>query len=142
MKKILIVGQGPSRNHKRGNAALDGNGSGDRLAKLAGMTRRELMERADTVNVLSRYYGSNGKGDSFPLSLAKKRAARLVSRLDSYDRVIFLGSNVGKAFGFSTIPSVQGRFYLVPHPSGINRWYNKLENRKLASKLLREALGV
>jgi uracil-DNA glycosylase len=146
-KRLLIVGQGPSRSHKSGIQALDGKGSGDRLAKLAGISRGELMARAETVNVLEHYCGSNGKGDSFSISVAKERAFEIQKSLWEYDRAVLLGQNVAKAFGLDfKVGQLSWKMNgcevsMIPHPSGVNRWYNKIENRELAGEVLREALG-
>jgi hypothetical protein len=103
------------------------------------------MARADTVNVLTRYYGKNGKGDSFPISLARKRADKIQKLFERYDRVVLLGENVARAFrvkGTIGVLDARNKFCLIPHPSGVNRWYNNKENKELASRTLREALGV
>jgi uracil-DNA glycosylase len=143
--KVLIVGQGPGKNHN-GDKALAGSnrGSGVNLAKLCGISHEELLQRCTTVNLLSRWYGSNGKGDQFPLKLAKRKAVKMWIEFFEHDNILLLGNNVAKAFETKAsilewIPLHGGmRFAIIPHPSGINRWYNSANNRKRAKIFLRE----
>ena len=86
-----------------------------------------------------------------PAAEARERAAALVPRL-SGRRVLLLGSNVAGAFGFFDRPALRWQtFYhfdgethrrvgptaLLPHPSGVNLWWNDPENRGRAARFMR-----
>ncbi len=141
-KSILIVGQGPSKSGV-GKPPLDGNGSGDRLAKLCGVTKEKMFEMVDAVNLLDEWYGKNGKGDKFPIEIAREKAKVLAaSDWKKYKRIVFLGQNVADAFGFCGEPLIRLAFEghedvsMLPHPSGVNRFYNDLNNKKAANTFL------
>lgn len=153
MRKILIIGQAPSRSHAKGRRALDGPRSGDRLAQLAGLSRDELFARADAVNLLHRWYGKAGKGDAFPLEPARAQARAMLETFSrkSYAGVIFLGQNVAHAFGLRKAPLCEWihcpytrglKVAVLPHPSGINLWYNSARNVAIAKSFMRRTLGV
>lgn len=140
---VLLVGQGPGRSAKPGARAFDGPGlSGERFPKLLGVTRVEFLNRVETVNLLERFSGKCGKGDAFDLGWANLRACQLMNRR----RTIFLlaGYNVARAFGIRTRYFERVDFcnhttmYVVPHPSGINRWWNDFNNVETARKFLSE----
>lgn len=141
MVRILVVGQGPSKDGV-GKKPLDGDGSGERLAELCGLSREEMLANCTAVNLLNKFYGKNGKGDKFPMDDAKKSAEALRVAWDNYDRVVLLGQNVAKAFGVGekllSWESDRGGSVVavVPHPSPINLWYNDEKNYSEASKFL------
>lgn len=145
MKNVLVIAQGPSKRHRLGQAPLDGPGSGSRLAEFAGLSLAELFAKADVVNLLSRFCGKNGKGDAFPLEIAREEAAALFPSLVRYRLVILLGANVARAFFADPLPILEtrrwglgrGEFAVVPHPSGVNRWYNSPANVRRAENFLR-----
>jgi uracil-DNA glycosylase len=144
---ILIVGQGPSGNHPRGARALEGKrGSGVKLAKLCGMSNQELLTRCRTANLLSDWHGKNGKGDKFPFEPAMKAAEAILNDWQAFDKLLLLGANVAAAFGLKKLElfkwhTVRGKLLaVIPHPSGINRWYNSEANRKKAQEFLRQTL--
>jgi hypothetical protein len=142
MKQLLIVGQGPSSRHQS-EKALDGFGTGDKLAALFGMERDELLKRCDSVNLLDKYYGKNGRGDIFPLDIARESAKKIVDKRDEYQSVILLGQNVAGAFEMKGYAPFQWytvgktRIAIIPHMAGANRWYAKEQNIKVASEFLR-----
>jgi len=146
MAKILIVGQGPSKSGL-GQEALTGlKKSGGALAKLFGLAPEQLHARADCINLLSQWHGKSSKGDKFPLKMAQKTAQAILNSWKNYDHIILLGSNVAKAFGFHQLPLLTWteiepcgcKLAIVPHPSGINRWYNDAANKRAATSFLRE----
>jgi len=154
--KILVVGQAPSRRAGR-RRVLDGR-SGRRLEQIAGVG--DLRGSARCVNLLGRYHGKNGKGDCFPRGDAS-RAARLM-RFGKARVVVLLGKNVyrafmdGATFSVGACPPRRAEYFrwfviwkggrwvdavVVPHPSGVNRWWNDVGNRARAEKFLREVFA-
>jgi len=144
---IVLVGQAPGRSS--GERAFDGR-SGDRLAAYLGLGDREaLLETVECLNLLRRYPGSAGpKGDAWPRHAGRRAARRLLGRLRGH-RVLLAGKNVARAFGVSADYLVwtshpEGfRCAVIPHPSGINHWWNTEENRRRfrrwGRRVLREA---
>ena len=60
-------------------------------------------------------------------------------------RVVLLGSGVARAFGLRCAPLVwcvlgPAEFAVLPHPSGVNLWWNKEENRRSARAFFSDLL--
>jgi uracil-DNA glycosylase len=146
-KKIAIVGQAPGPNNGR-RRAFEGPCE-RRLAALLGVDVRDLRERVRMVNLLDEFPGDagrhRGKGDAFPLDRAREAARRkpLVGM------TILAGRNVATAYGIrnalyfrwitvgwskDTAPVL---VVVIPHPSGVNRWWNRRKNRLQARSFLR-----
>lgn len=112
------------------------------------MTWEQYLDRTERMNLVEVPVGKNGKGDAFPMAKAAKLAKKLIdSRRLNHRFVILLGHNVAKAIlgtRFQVllwIPVVAGfncvfMAAVVPHPSGINRWWNDRKNRRKAEKFL------
>jgi uracil-DNA glycosylase len=144
--RVLLIGQGPSRRRPRGARAFDGPGAGAHLAKLAGVPQAELLRRVRAVNLLKTWRGKAGKGDRFPMAAARRAAAKLYSSklYHEADVVVFVGDAVARAFGVGRLKPCGiywGWAAKLPHPSGVNRWYNEQANRDLASRFLRDLIG-
>lgn len=153
---ILFVGQAPGRRALKKGRAFDGPGAGSRLAAMSGLARGEFLSRFKTTNVFRRWPGKKGKGDAFPLARAHRGAQRIMSS-DAWreaEKVVFVGQGVVRAFLFHApdlalrlidrpctmqtwAHGAKPRAYL-PHPSGVNRWYNDPNNRFLAESFLRK----
>lgn len=134
-RKTIIVGQAPSRT-SAGNPAFSGK-SGPRLAEMLGVEHRDLWKLFEVVNVLDFYPGPDAwGGDVFPLEAAKTRAAAMKSSFRGR-RVVYVGKNVARAFGASVgyfewgeemLDQDSFRFCVIPHPSGVSRFWNAEEN--------------
>lgn len=131
----LLIGQAPGRRTDP-EEPLSGR-CGARLADLCGVELPEFMERFERVNLLDRFPGKAGKGDKFPIDKARKAAIDVLLFNPVRDRrVVMLGGNVAKAFGFPASEPmfwsrVDGAAFWVaffPHPSGVNRWFNEPSN--------------
>ena len=135
--RILVVGEAPGA---RGNVvafATGGRGSGDRLRAHAGWSDEFWSTCVDAVNLLTIYPGRDGNGARFDLAAAW-RAARRVS-VERYPVVLLCGRRVGAAFGVqggayfdAHVLATGGLAWLVPHPSGVNRWWNDERHRAIA----------
>jgi hypothetical protein len=132
--KAIIIGVAPGKNGDPRKPLL-GPGSGDRLARLSGLTREEYAAAFDRVNL---YFI---RPESFRPDEAVFRTAHLIPRLRGR-RVIMLGGVVAAAFGLSDMLPFRwiqlGDFLAawMPHPSGLNRWWNRTANRRRASRFL------
>ena len=140
--EVLLVGQAPSKLTE-GLGAFRGR-SGRFLAGMLGTTLEGFLASVEAVNLLDRWPGKAGKGDRFPAKLAGKKARLLpvVGRT-----VVLAGLNVAKAFGhvgrrfLEVWRSGGATFALVPHPSGVNRWWNDPANKEAAAELLGRLVG-
>ena len=139
--KILLIGQAPSRTGDP-NTPLLGR-LGNKITSICGLTESEYRRQFDRRNVLPKWPGRNGKGDAFPLNEARKRARRMLPDITSR-RVIFIGKNSARAFGFKANfltwqTFANNRAAILPHPSGINRWWNDPKNRRRAGRFMKSA---
>jgi uracil-DNA glycosylase len=142
--RVVFVGQAPSQNTD-GLAPFSGR-SGQRLAALSKIPHNDLGNVFELRNLFDRWPGKmTGKGDRFPATEARKRAMKLSTKLRG-QRVVFVGHNVSKAFGVKvgqgalmtwlTVGHIPFRFAVIPHPSGVNRWWNNTANERAASDFL------
>ncbi len=142
--KPLLVGQAPSRTSDP--ARPWSGGAGKSLADLAGMAHAEFLRLVEPVNLLRRWPGTAGKGDRFPMRSARARAKGIELR----GRVALLaGRKVAAAFGLPRADRAEGMGWyplrggfvtVIPHPSGVNLWYNDADNRACLGVFLRAAL--
>ena len=104
------------------------------------------MDAFDLVNLLDRWPGKKGKGDAFPLDEARASARRL--NLWGKPLVILVGRNVARAFGANSVAYLEGfllgyvNAVVIPHPSGLNRWWNDPANTERARRFMRSLLEV
>jgi uracil-DNA glycosylase len=143
---FVIVGQAPG---KKKGPVLEGR-VGNRLARMMGITPIEYKSIFTLVNVFEKYPGRSGEdgGDKFPAAKARLRANALVKKMirgGGHHKFILLGRGVAEAFGLENLPPCSWihtygftSYAMVPHPSGLNRWYNSKENSRLVSKFLGE----
>lgn len=145
--KPLLIGQAPGPATDPG-LPLSGR-CGARLAELCGLELESFLRTFDRVNLVRTFPGKAGKGDAFPIDLARKGAVDLLifGRLNQRPTVL-LGQNVARAFGFPASgveffrwnyldgnPSM--RLAFAPHPSGVSRWWNDPANEAAARRFFR-----
>ena len=125
------------------------------MAKLLGTTQDRMLAGHDFANVLGRWPGRGIGGDKFPMLEATVRAKAMWPLLEGRV-VVLLGHNVARAFGQRKFAYFENYVVMrpenpssvlvplmavVPHPSGINRYWNTQENRDLAQKFLQYFVG-
>lgn len=147
--KLIFVGQAPSRETD-GKPPFTGK-CGRFLAELMGLTQEEMLRTHEFMNVLDHWPGASFKGDKFPVPEARIAAKKKLEQLRGRT-VVLLGHNVARAFdcksfryfewyeirnpeNFSEV--VVPLMTIVPHPSGVNRYYNDPTKRLIVSKFLR-----
>lgn len=146
---ILFVGQAPSRTSDPAAPLSLAGGSGRRLLKLSGLSEEAFAVQARRVNLTDRWPGKNGKGDRFPRAIRAEVLAEIAETCEVVfvgravaDRL--LGGSVSRAMEFCRwYADVEaGKLYAVmPHPSGVNLWWNDPRNVRRARRFLREALA-
>lgn len=134
--KTILLGQAPSAESDPARPLGPDGVSGRRLARIADMAAFELR------NLLRAFPGRAAKGDAFPKAEGQLAAAALIARLRGR-RVIFLGRNVAEAFGFAWKEPMVWHQHVgftaarLPHPSGVNLWWNDAKNVRAAAAFLR-----
>lgn len=149
----LIIGQAPGPNTDP-REPLSGR-CGARLADLCGLSVPEFMMLFDRINLIYRFPGKAGKGDHFPIHVARRRAIWMMmqGRL-SQGPVILLGQKVADVFRFRCDPVMTmikspvapHGMAMFPHPSGVSRWWNEPRNvadaRRCWRRLALDALAA
>jgi hypothetical protein len=123
--------------------------SGRRLADLLGMTIAEFLVAFERVNLIPFWPGRSGglKGHLFPTDVARLRATSLDVR---GRRVVLAGLRVASAFGLKEVAFLrpvrldegEASCVVVPHPSGMVRFYNEKANRRAVGRILRRVLKL
>lgn len=110
---------------------------------MAGCAPDDLPSTFELMNVLGSWPGraSSGKGDRFPTKAARESAARMIP-LFAGRRVIVAGIRVAAAFGMRGVAVLEWRESLdatvlvMPHPSGVCRWWNEASNVETARVII------
>lgn len=136
--KTLIIGEAPSKWMAERGITTPLPLARRELAALAGIVPARFEELFECANVLDEWPGKEGKGDRFPLEEARAAISHKMLSWCKHDRMILLGKRVAKAFMVEPIlfQWQQHMFVQVcvaPHPSGVNAWWNKAENRRAAA---------
>jgi hypothetical protein len=119
----------------------DGNSAADRLLRISGMTRERYLASFERRNALPYLWSSKA---------AREESTKIRNRFRGRT-VVVLGRATWRAIGLPRIEWLdhykeaagEGRrsqsktvWYLVPHPSGRNPWYNLAKNRSKVTRLL------
>lgn len=119
---------------------------GVKLANMLGLERLEFLADYRRTNLNLMFPGKKGKGDAFD-RVGGEAAAKQLMEDPTLERFVLLGSEVCKCFGVPyehlmvwefPRPGRILSFFCLPHPSGINLWYNDPKNRDQASRNLRK----
>lgn len=163
--KILIVGQQPNSNDPEDPLSPDhAMWAGYRLMQLSGLDPASYRKTFHRINI---NYENEGK---FTASVRQKNSAiEIWNTLKKDDTLIILGTAVEKCFkglidsrlepcvktpswkplqypyvkpgdSFYTVRESWSDIYLIPHPSGLNRWWNDPSNTMLASNTLKQII--
>jgi uracil-DNA glycosylase len=136
MPALMIIGQAPSRTSDPGEV-LRGK-SGEKLRELLGFSLRKFV-KVERVNLAPFWTGKEGKGDAFEADPDLVATALAIAQ--AHKTTLVLGKAAAAAIGLPAgvdyfVPLNRGRttFYVIPHTSGINRWWNDRANRKDAER--------
>lgn len=141
---ILVVGEAPSRTSDPGRPILGGD-TGHRLRVVAGGVWAAFSTQARFVNLLKRYPAAG-----WPRSRARDAAAALeVSFREAPPAwVLLLGRRVAEAFFLTDADFLRdyamhgSRFSVLPHPSGLSRWWADPVNFAQGREHLREIVAT
>src|SRR5262245_32209990 len=137
----LVVGEAPGRVP---GAVLRGR-CGKVLADLVGIDVEEFHRRVEAINLLVEWPGpAASKGAAGNM----KQARAAAEKFDLRGRfVVFLGRRVAEAFGFREPHWFEWRLHrggiaaIMPHPSGVNTWWNDRRNTRHAARFMTELIG-
>lgn len=143
--KPLLVGEAPSKNEVTEQPLM--GRVGRRMAALADLSYEDYLRHFDRVNLLHVRQDTKEKGFEFDHAAAAVAAHQLF--LDGTIKqgrvVLMLGWRVTRAFFspydkayFERHDHAGVTFYAMPHPSGVNRYWNDLENCKKASEFVQQ----
>lgn len=143
---LTIVGQAPNRHGLSDPDEVLTGRSGRKIAEIAGLSFDDFLF-IRRVNLNKRWNGKAGKGDRFMMSEGRASAQRLLDE-DHGGGMVLLGRSVAKCFGLekceplTTVLAYGRRFFIMPHPSGVNRWWNDPKNVKAAKRSLRRFINA
>ena len=133
-RRYVVVGIDSPYSDKRSEALspLVPRSAGEKFWQMTGLTKEQYAQAFDRDNL---FFWLDKRR-----SIERRRdAARaVICRVDETIpdvRIIALGKVVAEAFGMvnTQVPLVwRGHTVLVPHPSGLNRWYNDKSNARRA----------
>lgn len=164
-KRIVLVGEQPSvaamrRQLRAGLSCVDplrGKPTAW-IAKVAEVAESLVLTVTERRNLIDRPPLYRGEFDAV---LARAGAIKLEGELKRTTKpltdtiVVLLGKRVAKAWGLDGAPwfvphgsdaifDYRSSFYtyVVPHPSGLNRWWNNGKNRRASRRFFRSLFGV
>jgi len=150
-KNILLIGQAPSRTGLNPLEALTPTSASGRLMNLMGLTVDEYLGSFRRINLIDEYPGrlASGNGDKFPMRQARAKAKRILQQMCDF-HILCIGKRVGQCFNLDECfvweeriqcyPLTRNRIAMIPHTSGLNRFYNSPDNVRQAETFLREDL--
>lgn len=120
------------------------------MASLCSLSPSEFGRLFARANVLDRWPGRQGsKGAAFPAAEARERATQLRRKFVRGRVVVLLGKRTAAAFGLKQTgyfwpPQIVDRawVYVVPHPSGMNRWFNDPANEAEMRLFMRDLVAA
>ena len=137
---LLLVGEAPGRD----GATLDDprSRSGKRLTELG-------AGGLPFVNILDEWPGPASKGAGFEWNSPEVQRAvgRKLDGLPRRPALVFLGLRAARAFDWRGAYFEWGqcrgrRVVTVPHPSGVNRWWNEPANVRRARRFFGTITGT
>lgn len=146
--KPLMIGEAPSKN-EHVPQPLSGR-VGRRMAECCGMTLASFLGHFERTNLLKVRQDTKEKGFEFDAAAGSNAAHEMADPAFSSfalhdDRVVLLlGHRVATAFGAANVyfmeqhVGTRAKVYVLPHPSGVNRWWNEPANLNT----MREFMGV
>jgi uracil-DNA glycosylase len=138
-RKVIFIGQAPGKTGNPG-LPLAGGKVGKRMQKLLRVPQ-SMWIKFDRVNLNQGFLGKCGRGDKFDRQEGRETAAKLLQ--GDWTHYVLLGGHVARCFGFLYCPlsiyEKNGkRFFICPHPSGLNKWWNNPSLVKKTSTRLRD----
>ena len=146
--RYLLIGEAPSKNHGKRNLdvclvcrALNIPPVAGTLGRLRTQHKKlfNFVMTTKHINLLDEWPGSSGRGSAFPIEKARETAHIYALQFGQYDAVFLAGKRVARVFDLHDAEYFERTdlgVYVVPHPSGINRWWNDPCNREMTREFL------
>jgi len=143
--KVVLVGQAPSMRGSEVCRAALGGPVGRKLMEVLGCDLRSYVRGFRRLNLVQSFPGRTNGADAFDAAEAGMAWARLRENV-AQRMVVLLGAKVAdvatvglwRAHGWcAPFDHLQVRMMVVPHPSGLNRWWNDPANTAAATIALR-----
>lgn len=148
---LVLIGEAPGR--PRDPSAPQPSlplGAPATRRKLEWLFGAEAYGRALKFNLLSSWPGKAGKGDLFDVGVAAPAMITINRALDGIAvewTVVLLGFRVAETMTanrphlreyFKPWSAANRTYVIIPHPSGVNRWWNEDANRFRAVRACRK----
>lgn len=141
-QRLLIIGEAPNATNDCTHPC-EGR-VGRRLAELFGTAYEQYVRETDRINIVVRSPGrSNWQGMAFPRRLMPRRL-RMLCLMMTERHSLILGKRAATVLGLDSLdyfrwhPTLGGWVAIIPHPSGRNRWWNSLINRRCAVRFMHQ----
>lgn len=143
MARFIIVGVNDPYNQTPLQPDIIGS-SGHKLWSMTGLSMPNYVRYFERVNLWSM---SDNKNEFVGRERAKGIVSTVSGSVDAF--IICLGKDVARAFGIEGKPKM--KFFglknnvwvaHLPHPSGLNRWYNSDENRAAATYFMQQVAAA
>lgn len=144
---LILVGERANQKHWRPTLITNLGNLKLRLA-LGAFTKGAARKRLKDLGLRWKYSINLLWPDPQGTPWREEEAALVVSCIRQelerrFCPILLIGKKVQKAFVIEGDPLEQKRPYiLVPHPSGLNRWWNDFDNLKRARELFNEVTNV
>lgn len=159
--RVVMVGQAPSANGSHDPRHALTGAPMRKLFKVSGMNLMTYLRTFERHNLVPRWEGYNRTGDSssgsrFDEGEASVTARVLADRLAGGRRLLCWGAPVLRAFSVEVdfepchwtlreVPGLDNAYdcpvAYIPHPSGLNRWWNEPGNADRAGQFLRDLVA-
>lgn len=164
--KLLLLGESPAAGteYDRESWLAPGSSkSADRLLKFTGFSAQDYLCTFSRDNLLHHLPKRSGKGRNFPIESARQQTRRIFQEHDLAKGFVMLGRRITSVFRwYEWGPTIRSaptsklkylKWYkvmptagfggptwaaVVPHPSGVNRWWNDANNRRRARRFFRK----
>lgn len=130
------------------------------LLARSGLRREQYLEMFERDCLLHYYPGRDGRGAKFPLIAAREVSVDAIRKAERHPSAVVLGRRLSRAFSWmdgvsgKSVPLEHLQFFrwylaaphgvdvwsrsvpaaIVPHPSGVNRWWNDPKNQRRAKR--------
>tara|TARA_Y100000310_G_scaffold276127_1_gene293077 strand:+ start:256 stop:762 length:507 start_codon:yes stop_codon:yes gene_type:complete len=155
--RLLLIGEAPTLKY-RGMPPF----SGPTGARLCEVFDADFRSYADAINILSDPQRRKEKGSEYNAEKAKENARLVADYLARtpwglFTGIVFAGKRVAATFGFEDLEyfvpgelpvrTIKGRWrwlkvWTMPHPSGVNRWWNEDCNLQKAKRWAQNVLST
>ncbi len=155
----LVIGEAPNRD----GAGSEKIGRVCEIFATGRLATHGDVARLERTNLLKAWPGASGSGSAFPMKEARPAATVLLRSTQRGRRLLHVGTRVAAAFDLlrptygylnwfevawkpheegpkrsDSVRALRREVAVVPHPSGLNRWWNDPDNVSQAEAFFKE----